>query len=136
MKTVIRTIPMDIAVFCKAASGFPEGVKAAHEFLHYHFPLNTKYDYYGISKMEEGQLWYKAGISGISEAEAEALDLEKLILKSGQYASVSIDGFMKDVSAIRKAFDELLGKMNYDPEAYAVEWYNGDDQVDCLVKLI
>ncbi len=135
MKIDRKSLKKNIIVYCKSASSFPNGVKAAHEYIHGHFPLNPDYGYYGVSKMEDGEVWYKAGISGIPEREAEALGLEKLMLKSGQYASVSIDGFMKDVSAIGKAFDELLGKTNYDPEAYAVEWYNDVDKVVCMVRL-
>ena len=100
METV--TFDKDINVMYKTASSFPDGVLTAHQSLHALIPFTTTRRYFGISRPENGAIAYKAAAEEKTPGEAEKLNCETLVLKKGNYLSITIPNFMKDIPAIEK----------------------------------
>ena len=46
-----------------------------------------------------------------------------------------VKDYVKDITQIQKAFDQLLEHPAIDPEGYCVEWYFNDKDVTCMVRL-
>lgn len=131
------TLNEDLKVFYVTAKSFPDGIQEAMEKLHTIVPFSTKRNYFGISRPEDGgAIVYRAATEELEKGEAERLNCDTLILKKGKYISLKVYDFRKDVSGIRKAFEELLKQPDLDPQGYCVEWYATDkEEVTCMIRL-
>ncbi len=131
------TLESDILVYYIEASSFPEGVLIAHQALHKLVEYSPEHKYFGISypNFEKG-IVYKAAAEELIEGEFEKHSLNCFIIPKGDYARIEIKDFMKDDSSIQKAFQEFLKLPNLDPKGFCLEWYKGQNDCDCLIKLI
>ena len=129
-------IDQDIKVFYVKASSFPDGIKPAYDKLYSLIKSPVDRKFFSISYPEKpGKILYKAAVEEKYPGEAEELNCETFIIKKGDYISIYIKNFMKDISAIGKAFNELLQNPEIDPKGYCLEIYEGIDNVRCLVPL-
>jgi len=131
----ILTFNNDIQVMYVQAVSFPNGVMAAHEKLHSIVPHSTERKYLGISRPENGSIQYKAGAEVLKPGEAEQYGLKTLVLPKGNYISVTINDYMKNIPAIGNTFQQLIAQPGIDPEGYCVEWYLNDKDVICMVRV-
>ena len=128
-------IDKDIRLCCKTASTFPEGVLAAHQSLHTTFEFDGKRRFFGLSRPDKGSIIYKAAVEIFDDENPEDFEAQPGLIKMGEYTSLIIKDFRKDVPAIGKAFQLLLTNPAIDPEGYCVELYIGMDDVRCMVRL-
>lgn len=136
METI--SIDGDIFVAYIQAGSFPEGVMAAHEQLHLHFPSSDKdRKFYGLSRPENaGAISYKAAAEVRDEKDAQVTGLPTLVIKKGKYVSITIHDFMQDITAIGSAFQQLLMQPGIDPNGYCVEVYVNEKDVQCMVRMV
>jgi hypothetical protein len=128
-------LDIDIKVLYVHATSFPDGIKPAHEKLHSVVPFSTNRKYFGLSRQENGVIIYKAAAEELNEGEAEKFNLPTMIVRKGNYISVDITDYMKDIPAIGKTFQELLSHPGIDPEGYCFEWYLSMKDMRCMVRL-
>jgi len=131
----IRSFDHDIRLLTIEAPSFPEGIMDAHEELLAMIPFSDERLYFGLSRPENGTIVYFAATEELQPGEAEKWGCGTLILKKGNYLSLRIEDYMKDISAIGRAFDELLKQPGIDPNGYCVEWYTSTKDVNCMVRL-
>jgi predicted transcriptional regulator YdeE len=125
-----------IKVFYVTATSFPDGIKESHEKLHSLIPFSKERKYFGVSRPENnGKIVYRAAAEEMEENEAEKLNCKTLVLKKGEYISLTINDFMKDLSSIERAFKQLLSYPGLDPQGYCVEWYLNEKDVKCMIHL-
>ncbi|HEY1054925.1 MAG TPA: transcriptional regulator, partial [Emticicia sp.] len=119
----------DISAMYITASSFPDGVLAAHQKLHSLVPREDSPErkYFGISFPIDGTIIYKACAEELTLGEAEALGLETYLIRKGEYTSIDIHDYMKDVSGIGDAFNTLLENPRIDPHGACIEWYRNDE---------
>lgn len=129
-----RKIEEDIVVFYVEATSFPDGVLAAHQKLHSMIPFTTERKFFGISRPEDGAIRYKAGVEELSADEGASYGCKTLVLKGGNYYNITITGFMKNISAIGEAFQQILQQPDIDQNGYCIEWYYNDNDVHCMVR--
>ena len=128
------TIDKDITVACVTAASFPAGVMAAHEAVHAKFAADGNRRFFGISHPgKTGNIIYKAAAALLPGENSDGLEV--FTIKKGIYLSKYIAGFMKDVSQVRTAFQEILQQPGLDPNGYCLEIYEGDNDVRCMVGL-
>jgi hypothetical protein len=125
----------DIEVFRLKASSFPDGVLAAHQTLHAKVPYSDKRNYFGISRPENGAIAYWAAAEELEKGELEKYGYEPFVIRKGTYISIIIKDFMKDIQSIGKAFETLTNQSGIDPQGYCIEWYMGQKEVRCMVRL-
>jgi hypothetical protein len=129
-------IEKDINVFYVTAKSFPEGIQEAHQKLHALIPFSNDRKYFGISRPEQGSgIIYRAAAEELEQGEAERFKLETLVLKKGDYMSITIKDYAKDIMSIDRAFKELLALPDLDPQGYCVEWYYHGNDVRCMIRL-
>jgi hypothetical protein len=135
METV--KIEKDIKVLYVTAKTFPGGIPDAVAKLHKLFPFSGERKIFGLSRPEDGgEIVYRAAAEEMEDGEAEKLGCETLIIKRGNYISLTVNDFRKDVMLIDKAFKELLKQPALDPQGYCVEWYaTGEEAVKCMIRL-
>lgn len=132
METII--FDKDIKVFYITASSFPGGITEAHEELQALVPLSTNRKYFGISRPENGVIVYRAAAEEKYPGEAVKFNCQTLILRRGNYVSLTIHDYITDIQSIEKAFAELLSCPGLDPQGYCVEWYFTGKDVKCMIR--
>jgi hypothetical protein len=125
----------DIKAFCITAKSFPDGVLEAHQALHALVPFTTDRKYFGVSRLEKGVIVYKSVAEEKSPGEGDKLGCEPFSIQAGKYIYITIKDFRKDISTIWEAFEQLLSHPNMDPEGYCLEWYLGQNDVRCMIRL-
>lgn len=126
----------DIIVICVTAESFPTGVLAAFQKVHSLISDSFSRTTFGISHADKnGTIIYKAAVEESFDGEGEKLGCDTFVIKKGEYISVTIKDFMKDISSIGKAFKELLSDKRIDPKGACVEKYLNANDVQCMVKL-
>ncbi|MBL7909829.1 MAG: transcriptional regulator [Bacteroidia bacterium] len=135
METV--NIDNDIKIFYVTARSFPAGILEAMQKLHSLIPFSKDRKYMSVSRPENGgEIVYKAGATELEAGDLSKHDLNSLIIKKGPYYCIEIHNFRKDVTAIGRAFEELIVQKDIDPEGYCVEWYsNTSESVKCMVRI-
>ena len=133
MKTT--SLENDIKVFYVTAESYPEGILAAHQKLHAKVPFSYDRKYFGLSRPENNKgIIYKAATEETFDGEAEQYNLESLIIPKGNYYSLIISNYRKDLPSIGIAFQTLLSQENIDQNGYCIEWYINENDVNCLVR--
>jgi hypothetical protein len=132
----IIKIEKDIKIFCVTAKSYPDGIMEAHQKLHSLVPFSYERKYFGLSRPENNDgIVYKAATEETVEGEAKKYNCETLIIKKGNYISIVISNYRKDLQSIGIAFQKLLLQPNIDHQGYCIEWYLSEDKVNCLVSL-
>jgi len=130
------TINKDINVFYIQAKSFPEGVMEAHQKMHSLFTFSPNRRCFGISRPENGNMIYRVAAEEIENGDLSQHNLTPFTIPKGTYLSITVKDFRKDISSIKKSFDKILVAPNIDPNGYCIEWYQGMNDVICMVKLI
>lgn len=126
----------DMVIHCITAVSFPGGVQKAHETLHALLPFNVQRNYFGISwPGNSGTLIYKAAAEELHQGELAKYHLETKIIVKGNYLSIDISDFMKNIPAIGAAFQELIHDKRIALDGFCIEWYLGQDLCRCMVKM-
>ncbi len=125
-------IEKDISVVYIKATSFPEGVLAAHQKLHSIVPFSKERGYFGISYGSIGGIVYKAAAEVFS---GEKYNLDIFTIKKGNYLSVILKDYQKDISDIGKTFQKMMTDPRLDTNGYCIEIYLNDKDMQCLVKL-
>jgi len=129
-------LKQDIKVFYVTATSFPNGVMEAHKKLHSLIGSPVGRKFFGISHPETpSKIIYKAAVEESYPGEGEKLGCETFVIKKGQYISIYIKDFMKDIPKIGQSFQELLADERIDPKGCCVEEYINDKDVRCMVRL-
>ncbi len=129
------TFDKDIKVVYIKAVQFPEGILEAFAKLKALIPKMAERKLFGLSRPEHGRIEYKAATEEDFPGEAEALHADVLSIKKGNYTSVTIMNYMKQMESIGKTFHEMLQHPGIDPDGYCVEWYISETEMKCLVRL-
>lgn len=132
----IIKIERDITIFYVTAKSYPEGIMEAHQKLHSIVPFSYERNYFGLSRPENNNgIVYRAATEETYKGEALKYNCETLLINQGNYLSIVIKNYRKDLESIGIAFQKILSKPNIDPEGYCVEWYLSQNEVNCMVKL-
>ena len=131
----IFQINNDIKTFYVTATSFPDGIQAAYQKLHSLIGSPVGRRFFGISYPETpSKIIYKAAVEESHPNEGEELGCETFVIKKGQYTSIYIKDFMKDIPRIGQSFQELLADERIDPYGCCVEEYVNDKDVRCMVR--
>ncbi len=133
METI--TLYKDIDIIFVQATTFPEGILGAFDTLNTKVPDLEKRRKFGLSRPENGRIIYKAAAEKLSSGEGEGLHLHSMQIPKGTYVSILVKDFMKNVTAVGSAFNQLLGESGIDPQGYCVECYINATDVQCMVRL-
>ena len=126
----------DINVAYVPATSFPEGIKAAFEKLENLIQPEENRRLFGLSWPDKnGKIIYKAAIEEKYNGEAGIYGLNSFVIKRGSYISERVKNYSKDLSQIGETFQRLLKYPEIDTKGYCLEWYEGVDDILCLVKL-
>jgi hypothetical protein len=126
----------DLTVFYIQALSFPDGVLAAHQQLHAAVARTKDRRFFGLSRPEgKSGIVYRAAAEELLHGEGARLGYDSLVIPNGNYSCITIPDFRKDIAAIGKVFQELTHLPGVDPNGYCVEWYLGENDVKCMIRM-
>ena len=129
-------IENDIKVFYVTANAYPNGIMDAHKKLHSIVPFSYQRKYFGVSRPENNSgIVYKAATEETFLGEAEKYNCETMVLSKGNYLSIILTDYRKNLPSIGNAFQKILSQPNIDPQGFCIEWYINENEVNCMVKL-
>ncbi len=132
VKTYI--LEQDIEVICQTATSFPDGVMQAFDILRTKLPAIEGRRFFGISRPEDGgEIVYRAAAEKLSSDDPN--ELPSFSIPAGTYYMREITNFMQHLPDIADTFQQLIHLPNVDPDGYCIEWYLGDKDVRCLVRM-
>lgn len=132
----------DVHLFCVKATSFPDGIMPAHSKLASICDPNKNRNHFGVSYWYDNDNLYLAAAEYSKDLENIPDGCETYTLKKGNYISIHISDFAKDISQIGQAFEQLLNYPNIDENGCCAECYlpegrsieNAKD-VRCMVRL-
>lgn len=128
--------PADIFVFGFVVNDFPAGIGDAFDIL-----IQKTGDcagarnYYGLSEYKDGKMVYYALAEEKSSGEAAKYDYEKYILDNGDYVSITVSEWHKEINSIKDAFSKIIKGPRVNKTKPAIEWYKSADEMLCLVHM-
>ncbi len=132
----------DINLFCVKADSFPDGIMAAHQKLASIAKEFGKRNHFGVSYLYDNENLYMAAAEIDVNKETIPPGCQTYTLKKGNYISIYISDFSKDIPQIGKAFETLLADPGIDEQGCCAECYfpegtNGTNAKDvrCMVRL-
>ena len=127
----------DIRVLYVTAASFPDDIQGAFNRLFKLLgPSGAGRRFFGISfQGKDGKITYRAAAEEQDTGESGKFGLEEFVIKKGTYISKYIKGFLNDIPAIGKAFQEMLQDPRIDPQGACIEIYEGMENVRCMVRL-
>ena len=126
----------DINLMYVPVASFPEGIPAAFEKLGSLLPAEGNRTMFGISWPDKNaKIIYKAAAEEKYRGEGKKYGLDTFIIKKGTYISELVKDYKKSLSQIGDTFQQLLKHPDIDTKGYCLEWYKGNDDVLCLIKL-
>lgn len=129
------TLENDVTLFYLHVKTFPKGIKEAFDKLDKMVDKEGRYPY-GISyKDANGKIQYKAAITQLYKGENEKYGCKNLTIKAGNYVSVTIFDWMKQLQLIGQTFMMLCENSEFDSSTPCVEWYKSDRELQCMVRL-
>jgi hypothetical protein len=126
----------DIGILYVTASSFPEGIGEAFKKLESLIGSTKDRVFHGISRPDiHGSIIYRAGAQETFEGEAEKLGCERFILRKGDYLVERIHDWRGQEQKIGQSFMKLLADPRLDTDYPCVEWYDGDTEVMCMIRI-
>jgi hypothetical protein len=131
----VFTLKDDLKVFCVTAKYFPYGIRDAYETLKKKLPDPNGRTFLGISFLdEESEIIYKAAVLESFEGEAEHSGCEIFMVPKGEYLAETLKNWREDETIIGITFRKLADS-RMDTTFPCIEWYQGDYDVICMIKL-
>ncbi|NUN68214.1 MAG: DUF1801 domain-containing protein [Bacteroidetes bacterium] len=126
----------DLHLITVRAERFPEGIQEAFDELRKRLPAGDGRMPYGISKPEkDGTIIYRAGVEAATEGEGSAEGLERVTLRSGTYATVTVSDWQNKIHSLSGIFDGLLQHPQLDPATPCIEVYKSRSELVCMVRM-
>lgn len=130
-------IETPISVLRAKALTFPEGILAAYEQLDNALPNYQMRTHFGISHPNpKGEIQYWAAMAVLDADSGNTFGQEPFEIASGNYASILIADFYKNMHLVKQAFKELTALPDIDPNGYCLEMMVSFKDVRCMVKLL
>jgi hypothetical protein len=125
----------DLHLFGIQVTTFPTGIKEAFDKIIAMVPDGMERAHYGISSMEGDKIIYHAACAEKYKGEAEKLNCQAYVVVKGNYLSITISDWMKNIGSIKDAFHEMMQDKRADLTKACVEWYMTDQEMMCMMKM-
>ena len=130
------TLSKDMKIILLQAKSFPDGIEETFNELIKKIGGPAGRTFFGISHgSANNSIIYKAGVLESFEGEGKKLGCETIVIAKGDYMTITIKNWQQHKEKFGEAFMELLADPNMDRSFPCVEWYKGDDEVLCMVKI-
>ena len=133
----IYKLDSPIIIITEKASDFGKGIGEA--FVRLAEKLDNKgqkRDSYGIVLKEEDGMNYYAAYTELYKGEAIEKSLPSFTISSGNYFSIQVREWNKNILHIGPTFDQILKSGKVDTSSPCIEFYKTEEELICIVKAI
>lgn len=128
-------LPDDLRVFGVRVRTFPDGISEAFDGLAKMIPDGIERAYYGISICTKDGILYSAAALETYIGEGDKYNCETYLIPGGEYLTVTIRDWYKNLGSIKDVFDSMLRDERVDRAAPCIEWYKTMEEMLCMVKM-
>jgi predicted transcriptional regulator YdeE len=124
-----------ILVIIEKADDFGKGIGEAFVRLAEKLDNNgQKRDCYGIVLKEDEGMNYYAAFTELYEGEAIEKEMSTYTISLGDYRSIRVDEWNKNILHIGPTFDQILKSGKVDTSSPCIEFYKTEQELICMVK--
>lgn len=128
-------IESPIIVITEKAEDFGKGIGEAFVSLAEKLEhKGEKRECYGIVAKEEDGMNYYAAYTELYAGEAIEKSLSSFTIASGDYQSIRLDEWNKNILHIGPTFDQILKSGKVDTSSPCIEFYKTEQELLCMVK--
>jgi len=127
-------LPHDVKVFGVQVKTFPAGIGEAFDELVKMLPGGFSRSFYGICKSDNGKMVYYATAEETFPGEGEKYNCDSYTIEKGEYLTETIKDWRKKTNTIKDVFGEMSEDNSVDKTKPAVEWYENEDKMLCMVR--
>ena len=124
----------DLKVMGFQVKDCPSGIGQAFETLVNMLPGGFDRSYYGIIEMSNDGMTYKAAALENYDGEAEKFNCERFTIEKGEYVTVTLHDWRKNLESIKDIFCDMHNDPRVDKSKCSIEWYKNDDEMVCMMK--
>ena len=130
-----KQITEPVKLMLVKAHSFPEGIMPAFDKLGKLVGMSDTRTVYGLSRgiANDGVEYWAA--TEAKPGEAERLGLETYTIEPGTYLTETIADYMDHKEKIGEVFQQMIADPRLDPNTRCIEMYNGDESVECMVRI-
>jgi hypothetical protein len=132
MEQIVIETP--ITVFGKLVVDFPAGISKTFDELVQLLPGGFSRSFYGISTMAPGGIKYYATAVATYPGEGKQYGCEELVIDAGVYQALCVQDWRNKTGEIHAQFKLLHQAAGTNCESPAIEWYQDDETMLCMVK--
>lgn len=113
---------------------FSEGIGDAFDEIVNMISGEFDRSYYGLSRITEKGIIYKAAAEEKLKGEAEKYNYERYIIEKGEYLTATLKDWRSKTNLIKDIFHELMMDTRVDQNSDCIEWYKDDNEMLCMIK--
>jgi hypothetical protein len=128
-------LSQDMNLILYPAKNFPNDVESAFKELDKKIGGGPDRVWFGISKGSPNGIVYWAAGQEAYEGEGKKAGLDTLLLTKGKYMTETIEDWRNNKEKFMEVFGRLLKYPEMDTDFPCVEWYKGEKEVMCMIKI-
>lgn len=130
------TLDKAVKLVAKQVKTFPLGISEIFDHLLHTLPEGKARAYFGISWMEDDRVVYYAAAEQRAPSELKDFELEPWTIESGEYLAIPITQWYQKLDSIKDVFHHLMLDQRTDKTKPCIEWYQSDNKMLCMMKII
>jgi hypothetical protein len=134
-KAMVVDLP-NLRLMVTRADEFPRGIKTAWNRLESRLTSLRGRKFYGVTRCEDSQLVYFAGVVAASNEEVTALGFPTMMIKGGKYARAKLFDWPNHTDKIGEILGELMRDFPMDTYEPTLEYYRSQSELHLLIPLI
>lgn len=124
-----------IRLMCLKSPDGPHSAEDTFRRLENHLPSLRGKKFYGLSKLENGNLTYLACVNMEEGESGDIKGLQKLTLEKGVYDREKINDWQKNLGQIPTVIDRVAASNSVDSERYVIEFYRSEKELFLLIPI-
>ncbi len=129
------SLDSSIKLMCLKSPDGPHSAEDTFRRLENHLSSMRKRKFYGLTRLEEGNLTYLACVNMEGGADRDFVEGQKVTLEKGKYEREKISDWKKNLGQIPAVIDRVAAESSVDSERYVTEFYRSEKELFLMIPI-
>lgn len=129
------SLDSSIKLMCLKSPDGPHSAEDTFRRLENHLSSMRKRKFYGLTRLEEGNLTYLACVNMEGGADRDFVEGQKVTLEKGKYEREKISDWKKNLGQIPAVIDRVAAESSVDSERYVIEFYRSEKELFLMIPI-